>query len=59
MGAINLQGENIALRALEPEDLEFLFSVENDTAGWELSNTQAPFSKHIKAISSERPSRYL
>jgi diamine N-acetyltransferase len=47
MGGINLQGENIALRALEPEDLAFLFSVENDTAGWELSNTQAPFSKHI------------
>ncbi len=47
MGAINLQGKHIALRALEPEDLNLLFSIENDTVGWELSNTQAPYSKHI------------
>lgn len=44
---IQLTGNTILLRALEPEDLDFLFSVENDTTGWELSNTQAPFSKHI------------
>ncbi len=47
MGTISLQGENIALRALEPEDLDLLFSIENDTSGWELSNTQVPYSKHI------------
>lgn len=47
MGTISLQGEHILLRALEPEDLDLLFAIENDTAGWELSNTQAPYSKHI------------
>ncbi|EDM43289.1 acetyltransferase [unidentified eubacterium SCB49] len=44
---IHLQGTHIYLRALEVEDLDLLFSIENDTAGWELSNTQAPYSKHI------------
>lgn len=43
---INLKGEHISLRALEPEDLDFLFNVENDESNWELSNTQTPFSKY-------------
>ncbi len=47
MGAINLRGEKVVLRALEPEDVAFLFSVENTTDYWELSNTQAPYSKHV------------
>tara|TARA_R110001632_G_scaffold116951_3_gene228783 strand:- start:5278 stop:5799 length:522 start_codon:yes stop_codon:yes gene_type:complete len=42
-----LQGKKIQLRALEPEDLEFLFTTENDTAFWEVSHTQTPFSKFI------------
>jgi len=47
MGTINLEGNYIALRALEPTDIDFLFDIENDTSGWALSNTQAPFSRHI------------
>lgn len=42
-----LIGKNINLRALEPEDLNFLFSTENDESFWEVSSTQAPFSKYI------------
>ena len=42
-----LQGENIYLRALEPADLDFLYSVENDEVLWEVSNTTTPFSKYI------------
>lgn len=42
-----LVGKNISLRALEPEDIEFLFSAENDESFWEISNTQLPYSKHI------------
>ena len=38
-----LQGNTITLRALEPEDLEFLFETENDESFWEVSHTQAPF----------------
>ena len=35
----------IHLRALEPTDLDFLFSLENDQRLWTVSNTLAPFSK--------------
>ncbi len=42
-----LKGENIFLRALEPEDLEFLYTLENDESLWEVSNTSVPFSKEI------------
>lgn len=42
-----LLGKNISLRALEPEDLNFLFEVENNDSFWELSSTQTPFSKYI------------
>lgn len=42
-----LLGEHISLRALEPEDINFLFSVENDESFWEISSTQLPFSKYI------------
>jgi diamine N-acetyltransferase len=42
-----LLGENIRLRALEPEDLDFLYSIENDISFWEISSTQTPFSKHL------------
>lgn len=37
----------IKLRALEPEDIDFLFDTENDSAFWEISGTQTPFSRHI------------
>lgn len=42
-----LKGTHINLRAIEPEDLEFLFEIENNESFWEISHTQAPFSKFI------------
>ena len=39
---ITLKGTKIYLRALEPEDLEFVYAVENNEAFWEVSNTQTP-----------------
>ena len=42
-----LKGEHINLRALEPEDLDFLFQIENNESFWEISHTQNPFSKYI------------
>lgn len=42
-----LIGKHINLRALEPSDLDFLFSIENNESFWEISNTQLPYSKHI------------
>ncbi|MEA4839972.1 MAG: GNAT family N-acetyltransferase [Bacteroidales bacterium] len=42
-----LENENIRLRSLEPEDLEFLYKWENDTTLWQYGNTLTPFSKYI------------
>ena len=42
-----LQGKNIHLRALEPEDLEFVYAIENDETIWEVSNTITPYSKFL------------
>ncbi|MGV9004848.1 GNAT family N-acetyltransferase [Flavobacterium sp.] len=44
---ITLKGEKIYLRALEPEDLEFIYAIENDENIWEVSNTQTPYSKFL------------
>jgi diamine N-acetyltransferase len=44
---VTLQGEHIYLRALEPEDLDFIHDIENDESLWELSNTQTPYSKYL------------
>jgi diamine N-acetyltransferase len=44
---ITLQGKKVKLRALEPEDLDFLFKIENNTKFWEVSSTQVPFSKYM------------
>lgn len=47
MLTISLCGQKINLRALEPEDLQFLFDTENDESFWEISHTQTPFSKYV------------
>ena len=44
---MTLKGQNIHLRALEPEDLDFLYEIENNEAIWEVSNTQTPYSKWV------------
>ena len=44
---LTLKGEHIYLRALEPDDLDFVYEIENDETIWELSNTITPFSKHV------------
>ncbi|RAR75768.1 GNAT family N-acetyltransferase [Flavobacterium aciduliphilum] len=42
-----LQGSLVYLRALEPEDLSFIYAIENDEAIWHVSNTQTPYSKFL------------
>ncbi len=44
---MTLTNKKIKLRALEPEDLEFLYKIENNESFWEVSHTQKPFSKFI------------
>ena len=38
--------KNINLRALEPEDLELLYELENNQNFWSVSNTITPFSRY-------------
>lgn len=40
-----LTGENLHLRAPEPEDLEYLYMWENNPDVWTVSNTITPFSR--------------
>jgi len=44
---ITLKGEHIYLRALEPEDLDFIYNIENDESIWEISSTITPYSKFL------------
>ncbi len=42
-----LKGTSVLIRALEPEDLDFLYEIENDTEIWEISGTLAPYSRNV------------
>ena len=44
---ITLKGTAIYLRALEPEDLEFVYAIENNESIWNVSNTQTPYSRFL------------
>ena len=44
---MQLVGELIQLRALEPSDLDRLYKWENDTSIWSVSGTLAPFSRFV------------
>jgi len=40
-----MNGTNVGLRALEPDDVEILYQWENDRTIWHLSNTITPLSR--------------
>lgn len=42
-----IQSEHTYLRALESSDLNILYTSENNSSVWKVSNTVAPFSKDI------------
>ena len=42
-----LKGDFVYLRALEPEDLDLIYRIENDESIWELSHTQTPYSRYL------------
>lgn len=37
----------VRLRALEPEDLDFLYRIENDEALWDCGTTNVPYSRQV------------
>lgn len=44
---VTLTGDSVYLRALEPEDLDFIYAIENHEPVWEVSNTQTPYSRFL------------
>lgn len=42
-----LIGEHIYLRALEPSDLDILYSIENDEMLWNVGETMVPLSRYV------------
>lgn len=44
---VNLKGNLVYLRALEPEDLIYVYNTENDTSIWDVSHTQTPYSHYV------------
>lgn len=44
---MKLTGNQILLRAIEADDLDALYSWENNTDHWRVSNTQTPFSRGV------------
>ncbi|WP_347159616.1 GNAT family N-acetyltransferase [Pontibacter chitinilyticus] len=42
-----LSSDHTSLRALEPADLDFLYTLENDTSVWQAGNTLTPYSRFV------------
>lgn len=42
-----ISSDAVYLRALEPNDLDFLYSLENDMSVWHVGNTLTPFSRFV------------
>lgn len=42
-----LINEQIFLRAVEPEDLDVMYQMENDPEMWDISNFIEPYSRHL------------
>ena len=41
------QVQQISLRAMEPEDLDLLYRIENDESMWGMSLTNVPYSRFV------------
>lgn len=54
---VTLKGDTVYLRALEPDDLDFLYQLENNMEVWEISGTVAPYSKSVLKLYLENAHR--
>lgn len=52
-----LKGTTISLRALDKDDLDFLYQIENDTEVWEVSGTITPYSRGVLKLYLENAHR--
>ncbi len=44
-----LMNERIYLRAVEPEDMDIMYEMENDPSMWDISNFTVPYSRYVLA----------
>lgn len=44
---MKLTGNQLSLRAIEPGDIDLLYTWENDTRFWKVSNTLVPYSRQV------------
>lgn len=42
-----LSGDRVYLRAVEPEDLDILYHMENDPEFWDISSFTVPYSRYV------------
>lgn len=42
-----LSNDKVRLRAMEPEDLELMYRIENDPELWEVSSFTVPYSRYV------------
>ena len=63
-----LKNDNLTLRAPEPEDLELIYAMENDTTLWYAGNATLPYSRYTlrayleqskQDLLSERQARFV
>ncbi len=48
--------KKVTLRALEPEDLDLLYTIENDTATWDICSSKVNYSKYaIRNYLAQQP----
>ncbi len=45
--SVYLQNSNLRIRALEPEDLDFLYRCENDAENWNTGTVCMPLSRYV------------
>lgn len=46
MGGYEMMQKKIRLRAIEPEDLDLLYRIENDVKLWNVGTTNVPYSRY-------------
>ncbi|UWX53642.1 GNAT family N-acetyltransferase [Maribacter litopenaei] len=54
---VSLQGNKVKLRALEKEDLDLLYELENNPSVWEISGTVTPYSRDVLKLYLENAHR--
>ena len=59
MNTVWLKNDIISLRAPEPEDLELMYAMENDTSLWSAGNATLPYSRYTLRLYLEQSKQDL